>query len=95
MLVFLTKLGIMRFPVSFSVLLFHFSVLDGFGRGLQVKFSQKCPINAGVPQVPFFSPTLSTIYNFHSLPDVTCNMAIYADDTALCCKCDQASHLWQ
>ena len=24
-----------------------------------------------------------------------CNIAIYADDTTLCSKCDQASDLWQ
>ena len=27
--------------------------------------------------------------------DVICNIAIYADDTALDYKCDQASALWQ
>ena len=29
------------------------------------------------------------------LMDVICNIAIYADDTTLYCKCDQASDLWQ
>ena len=30
------------------------------------------------------------------LPDhVICDIAIYADDTTLCSKCDQASDLWQ
>ena len=27
--------------------------------------------------------------------DVICNIAIYADDTTRCSKCDQASDLWQ
>ena len=27
--------------------------------------------------------------------DVTCNIAVYADDTTLCYKCNQASDLWQ
>ena len=27
--------------------------------------------------------------------DVICNIAIYADNTTLCSKCDQASDLWQ
>ena len=27
--------------------------------------------------------------------DAICNIAIYADDTALYSKCDQASYLWQ
>ena len=28
-------------------------------------------------------------------PDVICDIAIYADDTTLYSKCDQASDLWQ
>ena len=27
--------------------------------------------------------------------DVVCNIALYADDTTLYSKCDQASNLWQ
>ena len=39
---------------------------------------------------PFF------ILHFSDLPDdVICNIAIYADDTTLYYKCDQASDLWQ
>ena len=35
-------------------------------------------------------------YNFNDLPDdVIYNIAIYADDTTLYFKCDQASDLWQ
>ena len=31
----------------------------------------------------------------NDLPDVTCKIAIYDDDTTLCSKCGQASDLWQ
>ena len=32
----------------------------------------------------------------HPLPDdVICNIAIYADDATLYCKCDHASDLWE
>ena len=31
----------------------------------------------------------------NDLPDVICDIAIYADDTTLYPKCDQASDLWQ
>ena len=32
----------------------------------------------------------------NNLPaDVICNITVYADDTTLCSKCDQASNLWQ
>ena len=40
-------------------------------------------------------PTLFLLY-INDLPDdVICNIAIYADDTTLYSKCDQASDLWQ
>ena len=59
------------------------------------KSSQECPVNTGVPQVSILSPTLFLLY-INDLPDhAICNIAIYADDTTLCSKCDQASDQWQ
>ena len=63
-------------------------VLDG-------KSSQEYTVNAGVPQGSIPGPTLFLLY-LNGLPDdVICDIGIYADDTTLCSKCDQASDLWQ
>ena len=63
-------------------------VLDG-------KPSQEYPINAGVPQCSILGPALFLLYIYDLPDDVICDIAIYADDTTLYSKCDQASGLWQ
>ena len=40
-------------------------------------------------------PTLFLLYINDFPDDVICNIAIFSDNTALYCKCDQASDLWQ
>ena len=40
-------------------------------------------------------PTLFLLCINDLLDDVIYNVAVYADDTTLCSKCDQASDLWQ
>ena len=59
------------------------------------KSSQEYPVNAGVSQGSNLGPTLFLLYINDLSDDVICNIAIYADDTALYSKCDQASDLWQ
>ena len=59
------------------------------------KCSQEYPVNTGVSQSSILGPTFFLLY-INDLPDdAICNIAIYADDTTLCSKCDQAFGLWQ
>ena len=69
-----------------------------FNRCIQVllkgQSSQEYPVNAGVPKGSILGPTLLPLY-INDFPNVICNIVIYADDTTLYSKCDQASDLWQ
>ena len=59
------------------------------------KSPKEYSVNAGVPQGSIFGPTLFLLC-INDLPnDVICDIFIYADDTTLNSKCDQASNLWQ
>ena len=62
-------------------------VLDGSS-------SQEYPVIARVPQGSILGPTLFLLYINDLLDDGICHIAIYADDTTLYSKCDQASDLW-
>ena len=62
---------------------------------LDEKSSQEYPVNAEVPQRSILGAALFLLYTNDLPDDVICNIAIYADDTTLYSKCDQASDLWQ
>ena len=63
-------------------------VMDG-------KSSQEYPVNARVPQGSILGPTLFLLYIDDLPDDVICDIAVYAVNTDLYSKCDQASDLWQ
>ena len=62
-------------------------VLDG-------KSSQEYPTNAVLPRGSILGPTPFLLY-INDLPDVICDITIYADDTTFYSKCNHASDLWQ
>ena len=62
-------------------------VLDGMS-------SQEYPVNAGFPRGSILDPT-HFLLCINDPSDVICNIATYANDTTLYCKCDQASDLRQ
>ena len=93
--------GLLHKLTSYGISGQIFGLISSFlsNRQLQVvldgKSSQEYPVNAGVPQGSILGPTLFLLY-INDLPDdVICNIAIYADDSTLFFKCDQASDLWQ
>ena len=65
------------------------------GLVLNGKSSEENPVNAGVHQGSILDPSLFLLYINDFLDDVLFDIAIYADDTTLYSKCDQAPDLRQ
>ena len=67
-----------------------FSVIDGFEWFLMESLHKNIQLMLEFLKAPF----LALLLYINGLPDdVICNIAIYADDTTLYSKCDQASDL--
>ena len=66
-----------------------------FSHSQEYPVEREYPVDAGVPQSSFLDPELFLLYIYELPDDVICNIAIYADVTALYSKCDQASGMWQ
>ena len=94
MLVFFTNLSLMEYKVKYFGLISSFLSSRQLRVVLDGKFSQEYPVNAGDSEGSILCPILFLLY-INYLPDVICNIAIYADDTTLYSKCDQAYDLRQ
>ena len=94
-LVFFTNLSLMEFQVRNLALFLIFSVLDdGFGWFWMEILHRNIQLMLEFFKAPFL--VLHFLLYINDLPDdVICDIAIYADDTTLYFKCDQASYLWQ
>ena len=83
MLVLFINLSPMEFQVRYLALFLLFAVIDGF------KWFWMENLHMNIQLMLF-------LLYINDLPDnVICDIAIYADDTTLYCKCDQVSDLWQ
>ena len=94
MLVFFTDLSLMEFQIRYLALFLLFSVIDGFEWLWMGSLHKNDQLMLEFLKAPFL--VLHFLLYINDLPDgVICDIAIYADDTTLYSKCDQASDLWQ
>ena len=92
MLVFFTNLSLVEFQVRYLALFLLFSVIDSFEWFWMESLHKNIQLMLEFLKA---GPTLFLLY-INDLPDnVICDIAVYADDTTVCSKCDQASDLWQ
>ena len=93
-LVFFTNLSLMEFQVRHLTLFLLFSV-DGFEWFWMGNYHKNIQLMLQFLKASFLILLVFLPY-INDLPDdVICNIAIYADDTTIYSKCDQASDLWQ
>ena len=91
MLVFFTNLSLMEFQIRYLALFLLFSVIGGFGWFWMGNLQNNIQLI-----LEFLKGSFLVLLYINDLPDdVICNITIYADDTTLYSKCDQASDLWQ
>ena len=92
MLVFFTNLSLTEFQVRYLALFLLFSVKGGFEWFWMGSHHKNIQLTR-VRQDSILGPTLFLLY-INDLPDVICDIPIYADDTTLYSQSDQASDQW-
>ena len=94
MLVFFRNLSLMEFQVRYSALFLLFSVIDDFEWFWMESPHKNIQLMWEFLKAPFL--VLHFLLYINDLPDnVICDIAIYADDTTLYSRYDQASDLWE
>ena len=89
MLVFFTKLSLVKFQVRYFALFCLLSVIDS------IKWFWMGSLHKNIQLMLILGSILSLLYinDFHD--DGISNIAICADDTTFFCESDKASDLWQ
>ena len=95
MLVSFTNLSLMEFQIRYLVIFLLFSAINDFMWFWMGSHYKNIQLMMEFLKALFFGPALSLLYINDLLDYVICNIAIYADDTTLYSKCDQASNLSQ
>ena len=86
-----TNLSLMEFRVRYLALFRLFSVIDTFEWFWMGSLHKNSLL-----MLEFLKAIFLVLHYINDPPDdVICNIAIYVDNTTLCCMCDQASDLWQ
>ena len=93
MLVFFTDLSLMKFQVRYLALFLLFSVIDGFEWFRMESLHKNIWLMLDFLKAPFLVLYFLYYPLMTFLDNVICDIAIYADDTTLYLKCDQASDL--
>ena len=94
MLVFFTNLSLMECQVKYLVLFLLFLVIIVFKWFWMESLHKNIQLMVEFLKAPFLVLHF-LLYINDLLHNVTCDIAIYADDTTFYSKCDQASDLWQ
>ena len=95
MLVIFTNLSDMKFQVRYLALFLLFSVVDGFEWYWMGSLLKNIQLMLELLNAPFLVLQFSYLYINDFSDNVICDIAIYADNTNLYYKFNQASDMWQ
>ena len=92
---FFTNLSLKEFQIRYLALFCHFSVIDGFMWFYMGSLHKNVQLMLEFFKAPFTGLHFSYYPLMTFLMTLSVIFVIYADDTTLYSKCNQASDLWQ